>query len=147
VSTVRAQIKAIAIAALDGVGKPSGLTVHLATKRPTAEAQLPTSVVLFASEKTKRATPSKTSPLVERRLRVELHHYAAGDNAQDGLEAQLAWGTRIMTQNPTWDKLAIETDEIQTDWVLESLEQDLGQAIQAFEIRYSTKTSDQETKQ
>jgi hypothetical protein len=144
VSTQRATLRAAILAALNGAGKPAGLTVLAARAAPSEHDTLPLTMVKLSAETVVKVGQHKTAPIVQRHLTVWLDHWVKGTDPQDGLEAQLAWATSAMLQTQTWGGLAIETTEEGTEWDLEVLEDEFGRATQRFTVRFPTPTASQE---
>ena len=147
-TTQRSTLVTAIRAALNGAGKPAGLTVIPRRAVPVEGTGLPLTMVGRTKEATARATTSKTSPVVKRTLTIRLDHWATdATDPEEALEPLLAWGTKQMLTAPGWSGVAFETSEDSTEWDLESLDQNFGHATQTFTVAFATKTADQEQKQ
>lgn len=151
-ATQRAQIVAAVITALDGAGKPGGLTVLSRAARAQEVDALPSVMVTRAKEQVQRAIPTMLrSPLVDRYLTVRIDlrvtDSSSTPDAEAALEPLLAWTTAAMLTDPGFGGLAIDTTEESTEWELDEENVPLGHAWMEFTIRFSTKTADQEQRQ
>jgi hypothetical protein len=144
-ATLRKQIVEAVRAALGGPGKPTGLTVVSRSAPPSEEDQLPRVAVARVREEVEKK--HDRYPVVERRLTVRLDFWVGGDEPEDDLEPLLAWGTTVMLTDPSWSKLAIDTNEQSTEWDVEQADSPFGRASAEYVIRYVTKTGNQEVKQ
>ena len=146
-ATQRQKILIAILAAVNGAGKPAGLTVLKARKRPSAENELPITMIVAGAETASKNGKGPRFPVVDRHFQVKLDHWVKDPESQDALEPLLAWGTKAICGNQYWGKVAISTTEDRTDWDLEMLEESFGRATQTFTVRYTTKDDNQELKQ
>jgi hypothetical protein len=147
VSTIRSQIVAAAVEALQDEEAPDGLEVNTRTGAPTASDSLPLTRVGRQGERVTAPAGKLRYPVRDRLLVLQLDHWAKGDDAEEALETQLAWGTKAIQNDPTLGGLVIEVEEIETEWDMSVADDGLARASQRFSVRYTTKTSDQEQQQ
>ena len=147
--TQRSKIMAAVLAALDGDGKPAGLTVLHRAATATEASALPTAMAIRSKEQVQRINQNALrSPLVDRYLTVRVDLRVSDDaDPEEALEPLLAWVTSVMLADPGWGRLAIDTTEESTEWELDDQNVPLGHAWMDFTIRFSTKTADQEQRQ
>lgn len=148
-STQRSKIIAAVFTALDGAGKPAGLSVVRRTPAAIEADALPRLMVSRVAERTLKGYPNQLrSPLSDRHLTVRLDFWVTDTNdPEEALEPMLAWATATMLSTPAWGGLAMDTTEDSTDWDTEQADMSLGHAWMDFTIRFPTKTADQEQKQ
>lgn len=149
-STIRSQIVAAAIAALDtdaeDSGKPEGLTVIPRRAGPVKEAEMPLTMVGRVSEKVTRPAGKLRFPVTERYVEIELDHWVQSDT-EEPLEPLLAWGTKALQNDSSLSALVIEVEEDSIEWDVEATDTGFARAKQRFTVRFPTKTNDQEMKQ
>jgi len=146
--TIRQQVRDAVEAALNGVGKPGGLTIGMARKRPAKAAELPLSMIVMHKETTKRNSDSVRAPVVERTMRMAIDHWVSdAEDPQAALEAQLDWATTAIVGSGLLGNTVRDITEDETQWDWENLELQFGRATQWFTIKFTTKTNDQELKQ
>lgn len=133
--------------ALNGGGRPGGLTVVKARKRPSAATELPLTMVVIGKEVIQRASTSPTSPVVKRGVKIGLDHWVEDAESQDALEALVAWGTLAIIGSGRLGGEAQDITEDEIMWDIDMLEQSFGRATQWFSVWYTTKASNQELKQ
>ncbi len=133
------------VAALDGAGKPAGLTVNRSRRQSIEKSQLPMISVYPIREEVTRATDNRRSPLVERRLRVEVKCRVVGDDqANDALRK---WAVQSVMADQSLGGLALEITEESTDWDADdATDADYSVAAVDFVVRYSTSRFDPENK-
>jgi len=160
-STQRSRIITAVVAALEGPGKPAGLSVVRRTTLAAECDDLPRIMVSRVKELTLKAFPQQLrSPLSDRHLTVRLDLWvsaaesldaepdpAADPDPEEALEPLLAWATSAMLADASWGGLAIDTTEDATEWEIDDDLSSTGHAWMDFTIRFSTKTADQEQKQ
>lgn len=150
-STIRSQVVVAALAALmnedEGSGIPDGLAVDLRRGSPSEAAQLPLTMVGRRSEQVTSPPGKLRFPVNTRTLILECDHWAAGENAEEALESQLAWATKAIGTDPTLSGLVLDVEELSTEWDVEVTDTRFARAKQQFAVRYTTKRIDQEKKQ
>lgn len=133
------------VAALDGAGKPAGVTVNRSRRQSIEKSQLPMISVYPIREEVTRATDNRRSPLVERRLRVEVKCRVVGDD-QDN-DALRKWAVQSVMADQSLGGLALETTEESTDWDADdAADADYSVAAVDFVVRYSTSRFNLENK-
>jgi hypothetical protein len=150
VSTIRSQIVAASVAALDSddedSGKPEGLTVIPRRAGQVKESEMPLTMVGRVSEKVTRPAGKLRYPVTERYLEIELDHWVKADT-EEPLEPLIAWGTKALQNDSTLSGLVLEVEEDSIDWDVEATDTGFARARQRFTVRFPTKTNDQEKKQ
>ncbi len=146
--TIRETIIAAAAAALDGAGKPSGLTVHRFRTRPIDEDDLPAVAVYNLGETIQLETHDE--PSVLRTLMIRLEHrvktlVGSADSPDKVLDPLLAWGTKGLLTDSALEALIISIEEVKIEWVAMEADKRYGGAAQDFSIEFSTNWDDQET--
>ncbi|KKM22239.1 hypothetical protein LCGC14_1627390 [marine sediment metagenome] len=133
-------------AALNGAGKPPGLTVNRARRRPLDNAELPMMSLYPVREEVARATSSRTSPTVERTLRVQVRCRAVGQDA--AVDPLRAWAVKAVMADRSLAGLALATTEDSIEWESDDAsDADYAIASVDFLIRYTTNAGDLEKKQ
>lgn len=133
------------VAALDGAGKPAGVTVNRSRRQSIEKSQLPMISVYPIREEVTRATDHRRSPLVERRLRVEVKCRVVGD-VQDN-DALRKWAVQSVMADQSLGGLALEIVEESTDWDADdATDADYSVAAVDFVVRYSTSRFNLESK-
>lgn len=148
-ATIRTSLITAIVTALGGVGKPTGLTVGRRPIFSIEDAQLPATRVSRVKEDVNGAVRGATrSPVVDRRLMVQLDHYVQHKtDPEEALEPLLAWATKALLTDPGLGGYAIEITEESTEWDTDPAEEAIGHASQVFAVRFITKRQDQEVKQ
>jgi hypothetical protein len=141
----RDQIIADVVTALEGVGKPSGLTVHRFRTRALTSERFPAVVVYPVAEESSRA-PIKTSGLTDRRVRIvcECRTTAGADETVDeALDPLVSWVVSAVMADPRRGGLAVETQDVETTWaVTEDADRTYCGAAVVIEVRYLTAADD-----
>lgn len=125
------------VAALNGANKPAGVTVNRSRRQSIEKSQLPMISVYPIREEVTRATDNRRSPLVERRVRVEVKCRVVGDDqANDALRK---WAVQSVMADQSLGGLALEITEQSTDWDADdATDADYSVAAMEFVVRYST---------
>ncbi len=133
------------VTALDGSGKPVGVTVNRSRRQSLEKSQLPMISVYPIREEVTRATDNRRSPLVERRLRVQVKCRIVGDDqANDALRK---WAVQSVMADQSLGGLALEIVEESTDWDADdATDADYSVAAVDFVVRYSTSRFNLENK-
>ncbi len=133
------------VTALDGAGKPAGVTVNRSRRQSLEKSQLPMISVYPIREEVTRATDNRRSPLVERRLRVQVKCRIVGDDqANDALRK---WAVQSVMADQSLGGLALEIVEESTDWDADdATDADYSVAAVDFVVRYSTSRFNLENK-
>jgi len=129
-------------AALNGAGKPQGLTVFRHRTAPLDFFELPALVIFLGAEQ-----PSLISHdplLVERRLLLRIEARAIGEPADAVLDAALSWVVRALLSDPALSELVQSISEQKTVWDSEPSEEALAAAAIEFMIVYETLEGDPE---
>jgi hypothetical protein len=141
----RDQIIAAIVAALDGVGKPAGLTVARTRVLPTEQEDLPYAGVYPIGEETRRKG-GEWGPLVARRLLLRLELRVKGDPTDAGIDAIGVWCVQTIIGNQTLGGLTKSIHETGMQWARGEAENVvLGAAAIDFEVRYETQADDPES--
>lgn len=140
--SIREQILQAAEAALDGVGKPSGLTVHRERRRPLDRDDLPAQVVYWTEEEIQRS--DHTSVLRALRLHVEHRVLVSSGIPDAAVDPFTNWGTSALMGDAALDALIHDIEEI----AITREDNDEGDAVyagalQTFEVSYYTSVTDQ----
>ncbi len=134
------------LAALNGTGKPFGVTVNRARRRPVDNAELPMISLYMVREEVQRATSNRTSPTVERHLRIQVLARVVGQDKD--LDPFRAWVVKAIMADKGIGGLALGITEESTDWDAEDAsDADYSVAATDFVIRYTTNVGDLEKKQ
>ena len=146
--TIRETIIAAVATALDGAGKPTGLTVHRFKTRPIDKDDLPATAVYPMDEDTRLETHEE--PSVRRALIIRLEHrvktlVGSSDPPDKTLDPLLAWGTKGLLTDSALDALIISIEEVHTGWAAFEADSLYGGAAQDFKIEFATVWDDQET--
>lgn len=147
-ASLRSQIIGAVVAALNGPGKPAGLQVYRFRLSPVDKTKLPAIVVRPMAEEVSKE--HARSPVMRRTLRLNVQCFAAptaGMAVDDSLDAVLVWASKAVLGTLTHGGLAITTSESRTEWDADEADQVYAGATVEFLIDYTTKTSDQESKQ
>lgn len=133
------------VAALDGAGKPTGLTVNRSRRQSIEKAQLPMASVYPIREEVELATESRRSPITVRALRVQVKCRVVGDDqANDALRK---WAVKAVMADQSLGGLSLEITEESTDWDADDAsDADYSVAAVDFLVRYSTSRFDLESK-
>lgn len=134
------------LAALNGAGKPPDLTVNRSRRRPLDNAELPMLSLYAVREEVARATSSRTSPTVERTLRVQVRCRVVGQD--DAVDPLRAWAVKAVMADRSVGGLALATTEDSTEWEADDAsDADYSIGSVDFLIRYTTNAGDLEKKQ
>jgi len=133
------------VAALNGAGKPAGVTVNRSRRQSIEKSQLPMISVYAIREEVTRATDTRRSPLVERRLRVQVKCRIVGDDqANDPLRK---WAVQAVMADQSLGGLCTEITEESTDWDADDgTDADYSVAAVDFLVRYVTSRFNLENK-
>jgi len=134
------------VAALDGAGKPAGLTVNRSRRQSIEKNQLPMISVYPIREEAQPATENaRRSPVMERNLRVQVKCRIAGDDkANDPIRK---WAVQSVMADPSLGGLALGITEESTDWDADdATDADYSVAAIDFLVRYTTSRYDLEKK-
>lgn len=132
------------VAALGGVGKPTGLTVHRSRALPIEQDELPSVVVYALFEETSRIGDTEWLPIVDRRLKVRCEVRTKGNPPDQVLDPYLSWVVQTLVSNQKLGGLSDSLHEIQSEWAAVSSNVILGACAQDFEVRYRTQGDDPE---
>lgn len=142
--TLTEQIIAAVVTALDGAGKPAGLTVTRSRRRPRQESELPALSVYPEQDDPKKALESRHCQVMDRTLTLTVKIWASPGDAPDAeIEPIRAWvATAIMTNVPL-QALIIEAEEELTIWQFDDgAEGTFGEADMGWKFRYTTNRTD-----
>lgn len=129
------------VAALDGAGKPAGAVVDRNRRQPTAASELPRISVERLDEGVEKATASRSSPLVDRRLRIAVVSRIAGADA--ALDPFSQWAVQALMADQSLGGLAAGIDEQAVNWEYDEDSQvDYSVEARTFQIRYVTRAGD-----
>jgi hypothetical protein len=138
------------LAALNGSGKPAGVpTAKLWSGIQLEPHDLPARTVAWVNESVERAG-STTSPLVRRSVTFIVQDLFAGTghsalSPQQIAEAARAWSVAALATN-TYSGLAIDTVEKSTSWDLEQGEEPYVRVSHEFEVTFTTRTTNAESR-
>lgn len=142
--SVREQIVANVEAALDGVGKPTGLTVHRLRTRPIQKEKLPAMQIRFGGEPSEPVThdgheQNVLKLLIETRVTVD-----AATPPDQGLDPYLNWIVQSLMADETLGGLANRVRKRRIDWDADEMDKIYGAALTEIDITYYTDASDPE---
>jgi hypothetical protein len=140
----RDQIVADIVSALEGVGKPAGLTVHRFRTRSFKSEQFPAIVVYLGDEDSGPATRPHQS-MTDNKVRVvcACREVATGDQSPDeALDPLTSWVEVALMADPTRGGLAVTTQKIQTSWDATEADEQYAAAGVVLEVRYLTAADD-----
>ena len=145
--TIRETIMAAIAAALDGAGKPAGLTVHRSRTRPLDRDDMPAMAVYHLGETVALETHDES---VLRTLTIRVEHRVktlatSADAPDKTLDPLVAWGTKGLLTNAALDALIVSIEEVEINWATFEADSLYGGAAQDFKIEYATVWDDQET--
>jgi hypothetical protein len=133
------------VAALDGASKPAGVTVNRSRRQSIEKSQLPMISVYPIREEVARATDHRRSPLVERKLRVQVKCRVVGEDWDN--DALRKWAVQSLMADQSLGALALEIIEESTDWDADdATDADYSVAAVDFVVRYSTSRFNLENK-
>lgn len=142
-ASIREQITASRVTALDAAGKPAGLRVHRARRKPIAQDKLPAIVVYQLGEETKRKG-GEWGPLYEHELALALEVRVKGDPPDQKLDPYIVWATKTMVGDQSAGGFATSVEFVGAQWQEAASNQPLGAARLDFVIRYQSKANDPE---
>lgn len=136
------------LTALDGPGKPAGLSVHRARARPIERDTLPALAVYRAvpplggeSETVQRLDHD---PGVERAMNVRVEIRVAGEEPDPLIDPIYAWVVRALRADPTLGGLVLDVEEIRSSDDAALLGVPVGACAVDFLITYITSEDDPE---
>lgn len=134
------------VTALDGVGKPAGLTVNRSRRQSIEKSQLPMISVYPIREDAQPATENaRRSPVMDRSLRVQVMCRIVGDDRANDLLRK--WAVQSVMADPSLGGLALGITEESTDWDADdATDADYSVAAMDFLVRYTTSRYDLEKK-
>ncbi|MGA3295278.1 MAG: hypothetical protein ABSE45_15020 [Candidatus Acidiferrales bacterium] len=145
-SSIREQIVAALIAALNGSSGISGLSIHRERTRPIETDSLPAIMVYFEDDAPKPFDRQKfRSPLVERDLAVALECRAQGSQSVSpdaALDPVLVWAVKGGFADETLGGLALGAEEGRTAWRSREGDVPVAAATLHFTIHYRTSRLD-----
>lgn len=148
--TVLSQIADAIIAALNAPAKPAGVPVaHLWSGIQLESTDLPARFLVWTEESVSRGS-NPYSPLVKRTVTFVLQDLAAGTGSagstpQQVAEAFRAWSVKALAMN-TLGGLAIDIVEQRCTWEVEQGDEPFVRMTHEFEVSYTTKTVDAESR-
>jgi hypothetical protein len=147
-SSIRSQILTFLISALNGAGKPSGVTVDKYRLDSLEPSQLPSMIVYPTQEQVERALPELRSPVVNRTLTVRIEcraSEASPATPDEMLDLMLTWAVKSCLADRTLGKLATDTQETLLEWSASGdPDADYAKGNIELTVRYATKTVDPE---
>ena len=146
-ASIREQIIQAVVAALDGSGKPAGLTVHRYRTRPLEKDDLPAQVVYPAGTggavaETVRLYGGTNDVLRELRVRIESR--VMGAQPDQLLDPLYIWAVKAVMSDPTLGGLAHEIREEATSFDAVEFEQPVGASATDIIVEYVTSQDDPE---
>ncbi|MFW6031000.1 MAG: hypothetical protein ACOC9T_00285 [Myxococcota bacterium] len=146
--TRRERIVRKTVEALDGAGKPDGATVHRYRVRPIERDDLPAYVVYPSNPpmggRSEAVQRMDHDPGVERSLNLRVEIRVADNEPDKALDDHYAWVVRAMRSDPTWDGLALDTQESGSSFDAADLGRTVGACAVDWEITYITDEDDPE---
>jgi len=149
-SSIREQIAAALIAALQGSSGITGLTIHRERTRPIETDSLPAILVYFEDDAPQPFDKQKfRSPFFERSLAVALQCRAQGSQSLSpdaALDPVLVWAVTGGFVDETFGGLALGAEELRTEWKSREADIAVAAATLHFSIRYRTTRLDPTSK-
>lgn len=134
--------------ALDGPGKPTGVTVHRYRIRPIERDDLPAYVAYPSnppiggqSETVERLDHDSG---VERSMNLRIEIRVSGEEPDEAIDEHYVHVVRAMRADPTCGGLALDCEEVATTFDAADLGKAVGAAAVDFEITYLTSEDDPE---
>jgi hypothetical protein len=144
----RNQLLAAIAAALNGPGKPAGVTVHRSRQRPMDADTLPAIVVYALEDDAQSQAISPSGPQILSRLGVGMECRAAvtGDVPYDeALDPLLTWAVQAVKADETFGGLADMVDIGRTEWAEPAdLDRTYAAARLRIEVQYRYRADDPE---
>lgn len=135
------QIMAKIVTQLTADGGPSPLTVNRERYYPSSRQELPMISVYPMHEDVTRIGGSRSTTGVERDLHIQVRHRATGDAA--AVDPLRVWVVSQLIARLSLDTLAIDVEEVSTDWEHEdATDGGYEAAITTFKVHYATKAAD-----
>lgn len=148
--TVQETLFQAIVAALDGVGKPTGLVVHREPAVPLEE-DAEKSVVFYPLART-RARGELGGPLeyvldfaTELRRKVSTTERAAGLTASEALDELYDWTVSALQADPTFGGVALALDEISMEWDQDLQNRLHGRSAVRWSVRFWAERDDPST--
>ena len=132
------------ITALNGVGKPVGLTVHRYRLRPLTRDQLPAVAVYLLTQRTTRVA-HRASNLEKSELMVGLQFRVESDTPDMTLEPHLVWAEQALVADRTLGGIADDVQLRSIDWGGEAKDGQYGIALMQFVIQVDARVGDPTT--
>ena len=127
--------------ALNGAGKPVGLTVYRTHAAVLADANLPALVLSRVQEETARGDGPRGYK-ARRHLSVKVDCFVAtatdGETSEDALDPLTSWAVQAVMADPTLGGLANNTQEAATQWTTSDTNKVYAHAWVGFVIDYIT---------
>lgn len=143
--SIREHIIQAIVNTLDGVGKPSNLTVGRFERKAIEVEDLPYLCIFPGVEEVEKVGNHRFSPLVTRRLNVIIEIRADGEISDQAIDPILNWVTSALQSSNNLGGLANDINERTVEWVSEQgAENVFGRAQMTWEINYQTVTGNQE---
>ncbi len=142
-ATIRNQILSAIVTALDGAGKPTGLTVSRFGLAAVETAALPYMAVRCAAEKSS-AIDGRDGSAMERHLLVDIECRASGESPDEAVEPLIGWVTTALQGDRSLGGLATDLEEEGIEWSAEDAMEDLGLAVVRVRVDYDTDRNNQE---
>jgi hypothetical protein len=129
------------VAALDGEGKPEGVTVNRSRRQAVNADELPMISVYPLREEVRKPADNRRSPVKDRHLFVGIRCRAQGlDDAVDPLRQ---WAVTALESDPSLGGLALDTGEESGEWAAtDASDADFSVAEITFSVRYVTARAD-----
>ena len=137
----RSQIVDAIVTALDGAGKPVGLTVYRTRADALKAANLPAVVVSRVQEEAHRGDGPRGYK-ARRSLSIRVDCYVStttdGETSEDALDPLTSWAVQAVMADPTLGGLANNTNEVATQWSVSDTDAVYAHALVGFAVDYIT---------
>ncbi len=143
-SSIRDQILTAIVTALNGAGKPAGVTVRRFSMAKIEPDQQPL-VEVYPGKDIAQDAP-KGRPVVMRTLAVILDVYAIGDPVDQEIDPVLCWVTEALNADRSLGGLALDLREKSAEWDGEMAAMGQGLCKVIVEVEYHHNRNNQESR-
>ncbi len=134
------QLLAAVVAALDGAGKPAGLTIHKWRTRPIERDGLPAIVVYYRKEDA--GLIAERARVSRRILRFTCEVRVTDAVPDDALDPYINWCVASLMADQTLGGTCRQLDQVEMEWDAVEVEKPYGAAAVTFEALYFTESLD-----
>ena len=140
-SSIRDTIAGLAVTALQGSGKPSGLNVHRFRARPIGSDELPAALVYLVREDVETKPGFAPGAVAVRNLTLRVEHRidAGSSTAPDAaLDQYVSWGVKAICAANALGTNIIDVQELSTERAAVEEDKVYAAAQTDFRVRYIT---------